>query len=197
MRACAVIVAGGRSSRMGREKTFEMIRGRTILDRIIARLGDQVTTVAINANGIVDRFGATGLTVLGDIRPEAETPLAGLHAALSFANDQGFDAVLTVPSDSPFLPCDLFARLADASCRGAIAASGRQPHYLTGLWSRDLLSDVDQALIQLRTPRLQDWAKHCDAAIVEWPVIPYDPFFNVNTPQELAEAERIAAEFGL
>lgn len=196
MRPCAVIVAGGRSSRMGREKAFEKIRGRTILDRIIARLGDQVHTVAINANG-VGRFDATGLTVFGDIRPEAGTPLAGLHAALQFTNDQGFDAVLTVPSDSPFLPRDLFTRLAETSRRGAIAASGGQPHYLTGLWSRDLLNDVDRALSQPRLPRLQDWAKQCDAAVVEWPVIPYDPFFNVNTPQELAEAERIAAEFGL
>jgi molybdenum cofactor guanylyltransferase len=197
MRACAVIVAGGRSSRMGREKAFEIVGGRTILDRIIARLGDQVQTVAINANGSAERFKATGLLVFGDIRPDAGTPLAGLHAALSFANDQGFDAVLTVPSDAPFLPLDLFSRLAGLERPAAIAASGGQAHYLTGLWSSDLLHDVDLALAQPRLPRLQDWAKQCGAAVVEWPATPYDPFFNVNTQQELAEAERIAAEFGL
>jgi molybdenum cofactor guanylyltransferase len=197
MRACAVIVAGGRSSRMGREKAFEMIRGRTILDRIISRLENQVAKVAINANGRIDRFKATGLSVFGDIRADAGTPLAGLHAALSFANDQGFDAVLTVPSDAPFLPLDLFSRLAGLKRSAAIAASGGQAHYLTGLWSGDLLHDVDRAFAQPRLPRLQDWAKQCGAAVVEWPDAPYDPFFNVNTRQELAEAERIAAEFGL
>jgi molybdopterin-guanine dinucleotide biosynthesis protein A len=197
MRTCAVIVAGGRSSRMGREKAFEMIGGRTILDRIIARLGDQIPTVAINADGDAQRFKQTGLPVFSDLRPEAGTPLAGLHAALSFADDQGFDAVLTVPSDAPFLPLDLFSRLADLERRAAIAASGGQAHYLTGLWSSDLLHDVDRALAQPRMPRLQDWANQCGAAVAEWPVSPYDPFFNVNTQQELAEAERIAAEFGL
>jgi molybdopterin-guanine dinucleotide biosynthesis protein A len=197
MRACGVIVAGGRSSRMGREKVFQMVAGRTILDRIITRLGGQVSTVAINANGGAGRFKATGLFVFSDIRRDAQTPLAGLHAALSFATAHGFDAVLTVPSDAPFLPPDLFSRLAGLERRAAIAASGGQAHYLTGLWSSDLLHDVDHALAQPRIPRLQDWAKQCGAAVVEWPATPYDPFFNVNTQQELAEAERIAAEFGL
>jgi molybdenum cofactor guanylyltransferase len=197
MRTCAVIVAGGRSSRMGREKAFEMIGGRTILNRIIARLADQVPTVAINANGNAERFQATGLLVFSDIHPEAGTPLAGLHAALSFADDRGFDAVLTVPSDAPFLPLDLFSRLAGLNRRAAIAASGGQAHYLTGLWSSDLLHDAGRALAQPRKPRLQDWAKQCGASVAEWQATPYDPFFNVNTQQELAEAERIAAEFGL
>ena len=52
-------------------------------------------------------------------------------------------------------------------------------------------------MVEPRLPRMQDWVKMCGAAIVEWPTEPYDPFFNVNTPEELAEAERIAAEFGL
>jgi molybdopterin-guanine dinucleotide biosynthesis protein A len=197
MRTCAVIVAGGRSSRMGREKAFEQVGGRSILERIITRLGDQVSTVAINASGDAGRFKATGLSVFSDIRSDAGTPLAGLHAALSYATRRGFDAVLTVPSDAPFLPQDLFSRLAGLGRRAAIAASGGQAHYLTGLWSSQLLDDADRALAQPRLPRLQDWAKQSGAAVAEWPATPYDPFFNVNTQQELAEAERIAAEFGL
>lgn len=194
MRTCAVIVAGGRSSRMGREKAFETVQGRAILERIIATLTGQVERVAINANGDVARFAATRLPVFGDDWPRIGTPLAGLHAALGHAAREGFDAVLTVPSDAPFLPVDLAARLGRPV---AIAASGGQAHYLTGLWPAGLLNDLAGVLAEARLPRMQDWMKRCGAVAVEWPVVPYDPFFNVNTPAELAEARRIAAEFGL
>ena len=195
MRVCAVIIAGGRSSRMGREKAFELVGGRSIIDRIIDRLAPQAATIVINANGDAGRFAGTGRPVIGDLRTGVRMPLAGLHAALAYASANGFDAVLTTPSDAPFLPADLVRRLFDANRPAAIAASAGQAHYLTGLWSPGLLQDVERALDQPRLPRLQDWTRMCDAAVVEWPAEPYDPFFNVNTPEELAQAERIAAEF--
>jgi len=193
MRICAVIIAGGRSSRMGREKALAMVHGRTLVERVIDTLSAQVDTVAINANGDVARFAMTALPVFGDLRNDIGTPLAGLQAALIHAVQNGFDAVLTTPSDAPFLPRDLVARLAAAGQPGAIAASGGREHYLTGLWSSKLLADLEKALLQERTPRMQDWARQCHAAVVEWPINSHDPFFNVNTPGELAEAERIAA----
>jgi molybdopterin-guanine dinucleotide biosynthesis protein A len=197
MRTLGVIVAGGRSSRMGREKAVETLRGRTIVSRIMSVLTPQVETIVINANGDASRFSVAGLSVVADLRQEVGTPLAGLHTALSLGRAGGYDAVLTVPSDAPFLPSDLVARLVAAERPAAIAASGGQAHYLTGLWSPGFLGKIEHALAPSRFPRLQDWARDCDAAIVEWPSQPYDPFFNVNTPEELAEAERIAAEFGL
>jgi molybdopterin-guanine dinucleotide biosynthesis protein A len=195
MRVIAVIVAGGRSARMGREKAFEQIGGLTIVDMIISRLALQVARIAINANGDAGRFRHTGLQVVPDFRSDVATPLVGLHAALSLANAEGYEAALTVPSDAPFLPDDLVVRLAGAGRPAAITASQGQAHYLTGLWSVALLPGVAQALDEPRIPRLQDWAERCGAAAVTWPVEPFDPFFNVNTPEELAEARRIAAEF--
>lgn len=197
MRICAVIVAGGRSSRMGREKAFAPIRGRTILQRVTDCLRVQVDDIVLNANGETDRFRETGLAILPDIRTDVATPLSGLHAALEHGRQTGCEAVLTVPSDAPFLPADLAPRLLAETGPAAIAASAGQQHYLTGLWSTSLLSRITHALEGPRVPRLQDWCRMCDAAVVEWPAEPYDPFFNVNTPEELAEAERIAAEFGL
>ena len=196
MKVCAVIVAGGRSSRMGREKALELIRGRRIIDRIVACLATQVSDITLNANGDVERFRATGLRIIRDLRPDISTPLAGLHASFAQASDRGFDAVLTVPSDTPFLPVDLLPRLLATRQPAAIAASATQQHYLTGLWSTALLPDLSSALEAARPPRMQDWARMCGAAVVDWPAEPYDPFFNVNTPEDLAEAERIAAEFG-
>ncbi|WP_290546059.1 molybdenum cofactor guanylyltransferase [Aestuariivirga sp.] len=197
MRLCAVIVAGGRSSRMGREKAFELIRRRSILERVVSCLRMQVPDIVINANGDASRFRDTGLPVIGDLRADTPTPLAGLHAALTHAVERRFDAVLTVPSDAPFLPADLAQRLRPVNRPAAIAASAGQQHYLTGSWSAALLPGLSRAMDEPRLPRLRDWTLVCDAAVVHWPAEPYDPFFNVNTPEELAEAERIAAEFNL
>jgi molybdopterin-guanine dinucleotide biosynthesis protein A len=180
---------------MGREKAFEQVHGQIILDRIVAGLSAQADAMAINANGDTSRFARWGLPVIMDVDNNIGTPLAGLHAALSHAAGNGFDAVLTVPSDTPFLPADLLNRLRAETSLAAITRSGGQSHYLTGLWSVTLLSAIQQALQELPSPRLQDWCSMCHAAVVEWPTSPFDPFFNVNTHEELAEAERIAARF--
>lgn len=194
MRIAGVIIAGGRSSRMGREKAFEMFAGKVLLSHVVERIAAQVTTVAINANGDPERFAACGLAVIADRLADIGSPLAGLHAALSFAREEGFDAVLTVPSDAPFLPRDLARRLAEVHSMAAIATSAGQQHFLTGLWSSELLENLEAAISDRGVVRVQDWVKSCVATAVEWPVEPYDPFFNVNTLDELAEAERIAAE---
>ncbi len=194
MKTAGVIIAGGRSSRMGGgEKVFIEVGGKRILDRIIERMAPQVDRLAINANGDATRFQDTGLTVIPDLPEAAQTPLAGFHAALQWAKATGFDRLLTIPSDAPFLPRDLMAQLA-AVQKAAIAESNGQEHYLTGLWPVMLSGVLDEA-IEAGMLRVKDWASHVDAATVEWPVHPFDPFFNVNTSDDLARAQAIAAEF--
>jgi len=196
VRIAGVIIAGGRSSRMGGvEKVFLEVGGRRIIERIIERMGPQVDRLAINANGDPTRFHATGLTVIPDFPDSVRTPLAGFHAALRWTKAAGFDWLMTLPSDAPFLPHDLLVRLAASKQRATIAASNGQEHYLTGLWSVALTETLDDAL---RTGmfRVKDWANHVGAVAFEWPPQPFDPFFNVNAPEDLAEAQAIAAEFG-
>jgi len=189
--ACAII-AGGRSSRMGgEEKAFKPVGGKTVLDRIIARIKPQVDILAINANGDSRRFSYTGLAVFPDRLTDSATPLAGVHASLAWARDHGHDRLLTVPADTPFLPRDLAQRLAAP----AIAASGGQEHFIIGLWPAGLADDLERAIRDDGLFRVMDWAARVHAEPVEWPTTPYDPFFNINTPQDLAEAARIAAEF--
>lgn len=221
MRIAAVIIAGGRSSRMGQEKALLNLKGKPIIRWIIERLTPQADVLAINTNGNTVRFSSFDLPVLAD-EVAVGTPLAGVHAALRWAEALGVEAVITVPSDSPFLPTDLVARLKGGGA--AVAASGGHTHNLTGFWPTSLFNRLENALNQDRragegrhpvlspgriggTPafagvkdytgmrRVQDWVGLCHARIVQWPAQPYDPFFNVNTPGDLAEAERIAAEF--
>jgi molybdenum cofactor guanylyltransferase len=194
MRVVAVIVAGGKSRRMGREKAFIELCGAPILSRILSVIAPQVDDVVINANGDPSRFHEFRRHVIADIDSDPATPLAGLHAALRHGAGNRFDAVLTVTSDAPFLPPDLVTRLEAAAGRGAVASSDGQIHYMTGLWPVHLLATLEAAMSN-GVMRAQDWVRLAGAAQVEWPAEPFDPFFNINTPEDLAEAERIAAEF--
>lgn len=190
MKIAGVIIAGGHSARMGREKALVEIAGKPIIRWIADRLAPQVAVLAINVNGTsLLRFG---LPVIVDCRTDIGTPLAGLHTALRWAREQGIAEVLTVPSDSPFIPLDLAERLGGKGA--AVAASGGREHFLTGRWPPTQLELLERALDGgLR--RVQDWAGQCKAERVSWPTIPFDPFFNVNTPEDLAKAEFFAAEF--
>jgi molybdopterin-guanine dinucleotide biosynthesis protein A len=200
MRIAGAIIAGGRSSRMGgSEKAFCVIGGHTILERILASLAPQVEQILINANGELPRHAPPELSIVPDVIQGRFSPLVGIHASLAWVRAQGFDAVLTVPSDTPFLPGDLTERLESElhAAGSAVASSEGRVHFATGLWQVDLCEDLRHFLVDLGGKRAGDWVARQQSAIVEWPDQPFDPFFNVNTPEDLAEANRIAAEFGL
>jgi molybdopterin-guanine dinucleotide biosynthesis protein A len=194
MKIIGAIIAGGRSSRMGgREKAFLELASKPVILHVIEQFEPQVDQLVINANGDASRFSEFGLDVIPDVLTSLTTPLAGLHAALRFAKSVDADALITVPSDTPFLPFDLAARLLDniADSGAAIAASGGQEHYIIGAWKTELLDDLESAIAKDNLFRVKDWANRASAQSVIWPVGPYDPFFNVNTPEDLQIAEQI------
>lgn len=183
MKILGAIIAGGQSRRMGGvEKAFLQLGSRTLIEHVLARLALQVDDVIINANGDAARFDRV---VVPDVITHTQTPLVGLHAVLAYATN--YDAVLTVPSDGPFLPLDLRTRLDGGP---AIARSLGRDHYLTGLWPVKLFADLNDALNHGMV-RMQDWVLQCGAQKVEWAAAPHDPFFNINTPDDLAKAEAI------
>ena len=196
MKIIGAIIAGGKSGRMaGREKAFLKLGGKAILSHVIDRIGSQVDQLVINANGDGLRFIEFGLMVVPDVLKNLTTPLSGLHATLSFANEVEGDVLVTVPSDTPFLPSDLVARLMEKmmASGAAIASSGEQEHYIIGAWKTGLLDDLEHAIAKDGLFRVRDWAQRVSAQKVEWPILPFDPFFNVNMPEDLRIAERIVS----
>ena len=147
----------------------------------------------INANGDTGRFKDIGKTVVSDHLKTLTTPLAGLHAVLRRGESLGFDAVLTVPSDTPFLPLDLVLRLAEAGqyCGAAVATSGGQTHHLTGLWSTAMFKALDTAIADRGLCRMMDVASIFEIATADWTTEPHDPFFNINDPKDLKTAEAL------
>jgi molybdenum cofactor guanylyltransferase len=180
MKIAGVIVAGGRSRRMGADKLVLELGGKRIIDHVIDRLAPQVDALVINANEAIERFA--GHAVIPDLRATG-SPLAGLHAALVWGATHDFTHVLTTSGDTPFLPADLAGKLSPLDV--AIAASAGQDHFLIGLWPVASLPLLTEDLY-----RVQDWVLKVKAARVTWPG---DPFFNINTLEDLITAARISA----
>jgi molybdenum cofactor guanylyltransferase len=192
MRVLGAIIAGGTSSRMGREKAFMELDGVTLIERVASRIRFQVDELVINANGDPSRFSGLPHTVITDLL-EVGTPLAGLHASLCFAADDGFDAVLTVPSDTPLLPLDLVQRLKEGGTHSgaAHAKSAGREHYLTGIWTTAMAKPLERLIREENLRRAQDFCAKAKSEAVTWSDHPHDPFFNVNTPEDLETALRV------
>ena len=190
----AVILAGGQSRRMGGgDKGLLPFGAATVIGQVIARLSPQVGRMAINANGDPARFAEYGLPVLPDSLPGHPGPLAGILAALDWACAQGADWVVTVPSDTPFLPTDLVERLAIAAKEDApiaIASTKDRIHPTCGLWSVRLREDLAGTLNR-EERKLRDFTDRHSAVTVSFPPGPPDPFFNINTPADLAQAKAL------
>lgn len=194
-----VILAGGLARRMGGgDKPMREIGGRVILDHVIERLAPQCEGLVLNANGDPSRFGRFGLPVIADTVEDYPGPLAGVLAALNWAAENRKDAewVVSVAGDCPFLPRDLVeqfhrARLAE-DAQLCVAVSAGQSHPVIGLWSVALREELRHALVAEGLRKIDRWTARYRLATVSWPAEPVDPFFNANTPDDLAEAERLA-----
>jgi molybdopterin-guanine dinucleotide biosynthesis protein A len=197
-----VLLAGGRSSRMGgSEKALLDIGGKPMLQHVLARLRPQVGRIVINANGDPARFSGHCLPVVPDSIEGYAGPLAGLHAGIAWARAETPDAkfIASVPADSPFLPLDLVARLkaalnaADAPC--AIAASDGERHPVAGLWRIELLEAIASSL-QQNIRALHRFADAQGCAVADFSPADIagtsvDPFFNVNAPADLEQARAL------
>lgn len=196
-----VILAGGRSRRMGGgDKGLIKLAGQPMLAHVIDRLGPQVARLAISAGGDPARFAAFGLPVLADTVSGFVGPLAGLLAGMRWASREGAVSLVIVPGDVPFVPRDLVARLAagagTSSC--AAASSGGRLHPVIGLWPVARAGALEDA-IRGGLRKALVWAECHDTMPVEFAFLTIgarevDPFFNVNTPEDLALAEAILRE---
>lgn len=200
MRQClGVLLAGGLARRMGGgDKPLREIGGRPILAHVIERLAPQCARLVINANGDPARFAAFGLPVVADVPPDFAGPLAGVLAGMDAA--QGVDDILSAPADTPFLPADLVERLYSARARAgadiAVAASGDRAHHAVALWPTRLREELRRALLEEDERKVSAFIARYRNVAVEWPVEPFDPFFNVNRPEDVGQAEAILGAEG-
>lgn len=200
MTIAGLVLAGGLSRRMGRDKASIVLGGETLAARGLRRLGPQVDIVALNANGADGAFADLGVPVLRDHHAGFQGPLAGIAAGLAWARAAGAARLATAPVDSPFVPEDFVARLAGAAPADRIAvartASGRHP--VAALIPTALAADLELWLATTESRRVNAWLGTHPIVDVDFPPLviegeEIDPFLNLNTPDDLAAAERFAA----
>ncbi len=196
------IIAGGRARRIGGgDKGFHLVGGRPVLGRVIERLAPQVERLVLNANGNPARFDDFRLPVVADGLAGYPGPLAGILAVLEWAAaaEPATGWLVTVPGDAPFVPRDLVRRLHDGSYRDdrpvACAASGGRTHPVVALWRVSLAASLRRALVEDGLRKVDAFRLRFPCSVMEWATDPADPFFNINTAQDLAEADRLAAVY--
>lgn len=196
-----LVLAGGLARRMGGgDKALITIGGKAILARVLARLKPHCAEVILNANGDPGRFSAYALPVVADGVAGFPGPLAGVLAGLDWAAERRADLewVASAPADCPFLPHDLVGRLhaarAEQGKKLACAQSGGRRHPVVGLWPVALRRDLREAVEGEGLRKIEAWTARHGIAIADWPAAPLDPFFNVNTPEEVGEAERLLGQ---
>jgi molybdopterin-guanine dinucleotide biosynthesis protein A len=196
-----VIISGGQSRRWGGgDKFLAQLGGRTLLSYVAARVRPQVCMVVLNANGRAAQYRGLEMAVVPDTVRGDRGPLAGVLTGLDWVRETlpGVPWVLTVPSDAPFLPLDLAARLlaavvadgADLAC----AASQGRTHPVIGLWPVALCDRLRHGLMIEDERKIDAWTAAYRVAQVEWPADPVDPFFNVNTRDDLARAQELLGQ---
>ena len=192
-----VILAGGKSTRMGGvDKALVEVGGKPMITHAVARLKRQTPTLAINSNNPESDYSKYRLPVISDGFEDRLGPLAGVLAGLKWAAKKGCPLVVTAAGDTPFFPIDLVERLhaaikdselpiALAATRNQVARLVRHPTF--GLWPTRLADDLEEALVG-GVRKVVHWTDRHGAATVEFPCGEYDPFFNINTPEDVDRA---------
>lgn len=205
-----VILAGGLGRRIGGDKALIPLNGQPLIAHVRDRLAPQVAALVVNANGDAARLGFLGLPVIADSVPDHPGPLAGVLAGLEHAAAHGYGAIITVPTDCPFLPVDLAARLAaaippDSPSDGPsdglsdgppaiiCAASGGRRHPVAALWPVAVAADLRTALVDEGVRRMERAMDRHPVVTVAFADTSPDPFFNINTADDLLTAARWGA----
>lgn len=191
-----VILAGGRSSRMGAgRKALAELGGRTLLAHVIGRLQSQLGPLLLSCESYTTIFEPYGLPVVADLKRGYRGPLTGLYSALRYLdNNNQNNGLVLCPCDAPFIPQNLVKRLTgaaqgDKAAVVVISYQGElQPTF--SLWQNHHLDVIHESVIDKGMGGLKTVLKSIPHKVVEWAPTQPSPFFNVNTPEDLRVAQK-------
>lgn len=191
-----LVLAGGRGARIGGAKPERLLGGLRLVDHAYRAARRYSGRIAVGVRAADQVNATTDMKIVLD-NPGIEGPLASLAAGLAWAKECGAELLLTLPCDAPFLPHDLCARLQTRLQNGAsvvaLPASHGRAHPACGLWRTAAIRELPIYLLGGRRSLL-GFAEHLGHAIEDWGAPTRDPFFNVNTPEDLSIAEAWLAQ---
>ncbi len=198
---CVAILTGGLSSRMGGGiKSLEKFNNKTIFERILERISPQTNHIIVNSNDNDNKFNEYNLPVIEDKLKGHLGPLAGIHTSLDWikCNTPKIEWLVSVPSDTPFLPKDLlnklFFKALEDNKKIVLAKSNNKVHPVIGLWKSDLLEDLEENL-KNGTRKILLWAQNHPFDTFNFDQKIFDPFFNINFREDLIQAKEIEDKY--
>ena len=196
-RPAGAVLAGGRSSRLGeRPKALADLAGMPLVRHVLGRMQPQADPIVVSVQDDASGLEFLGHTLVRDIAIRHRGPLTGLGSAMQHLGESA-EWLLLCPCDAPFLPTDLASRLHDGAGRDrlpvAVAAYGDELQPTFSLWHRSVFAEVVAAVQEQGRGGLKQMLREIRHSAVPWENSEINPFFNVNTPQDLAEAEILAA----
>ena len=197
-----IILAGGQARRMGGgDKCLKLLSGQTLLSRIIGRVKPQISILILNANGNTERFLDYKLPTVSDVIGEFAGPLAGILTGMEWMrhHHQEVEWLVSIPGDAPFIPQDFVMRCLKAAWRTGTdiicAKSAGRAHPVCALWKVKLADELRLAIERDGIRKIDKWSSNYLVHHEEFPTYPIDPFFNINSEEDLLLAEAMDQNF--
>ena len=196
-----VILAGGQSRRFGGgDKFIAELKGEPLVDRVIERVRSQTRQLIISTNIEIPHLTKFKLPIVADAVQGQAGPLAGILAGMEWTRDYttDYEWIVSFPTDAPFVPLDCVVKMLKQAVSDnaeiVCAASGGRTHPVCALWRVDLAENLRQAMVKEDMRKIDLWTARHRLSVLEFPDQPFDPFFNINRPEDLAQAEIILSE---
>ena len=192
------ILAGGQSKRMGKDKSFLEINNKKLIEYSIEKVKKYLKDLIIVTNNDNEFFLKNNLTVVKDCIEGQLGPLVGILTAMKWAKDnhRKYSWVATFPCDTPFFPESIIKSFINESKKKEslilCANSHGRRHNIFGLWSLDLYDKLKNDLVNNKVRKVEDWTKKNKIKKLEFKFKDYDPFFNINTQEDLEFAKKLS-----
>ena len=190
-----VVLAGGKSKRFGEDKSQAKLGGKTLIDYILLELIDEFNEILIVANEPINHLASDKITKICDFKKNLG-PLGGIFSAMKWARDNSkkYQWIVSFPSDTPFFKKiilnDFFSRVNKKESELFFMKSNEKRHNIFGLWSIDLIDQLEKDL-ENGSRKVEKWANDIGVKTINLSFENNDPFFNINTKEDLEIAKKI------
>jgi molybdenum cofactor guanylyltransferase len=197
------ILAGGKSKRMGKDKLFLNLNNKTLIEHTIIKVKKYLKDLIIITNRKNEFFSKNSLTTVKDCIEGQLGPLVGILTAMKWAreNSPKYSWVATFPCDTPFFPESIISKFIEESKKKEslilCASSHGRKHNIFGLWSLDLYDKLYNDLVNNKVRKVQDWTQTNNIKNLEFKFKDYDPFFNINTTEDLEFAKKLSLKINI
>tara|TARA_Y100001970_G_scaffold267688_1_gene358005 strand:+ start:384 stop:1007 length:624 start_codon:yes stop_codon:yes gene_type:complete len=194
------ILAGGQSKRMGKDKLFLELNDKKLIEHTIDKVKKYLGKVIIITNTENEFFTKNNLVTVKDCIEGQLGPLVGILTAMKWAKENLNKCfwIATFPCDTPFFPENIIKSFIEESKKKESlimsASSHGRKHNIFGLWSLDLCDKLENDLINKKVRKVQDWTEKNKIKNLEFKFKDYDPFFNINTEEDLELAKKLGTK---